>query len=217
MKQKILLSLGVVFILAFAGYWAYQAFKVDIPELSDYQKAVSLIQQGKWEEAQPLLEKCIHSEPGNGECEFHLGNVYRKRSNFSDALTHYENAINKTPNIKEAYNNAAAIKMTEGKYDDALLIINHGLGQDANNQELLFKKAQLIYFNADYKQTIEIMSRLVVENQYFEAYRFMGLSYLKLGNKVKGLDNLKIYLEMAPSTVKDKNDIERIVLELEVS
>ncbi|MFZ5968859.1 MAG: tetratricopeptide repeat protein [Bacillota bacterium] len=179
-----------------------------------YAEALVLFEQGELEKASQLLQQCIDQSPDNGKYDFALGNIFRTRKDNEKALAHYLSATEKSPQIKEGYNNISAIYMLEGKYDEALAVIEDGLKKFPSFSDLIFKKAQLIYFKGEYEETIKQMQKIVTDSQYIEAYRFIGLSYLKLGDKVKALENLEIYLEKTPDDIKGKQEIHRIVAEL---
>jgi tetratricopeptide (TPR) repeat protein len=189
--------------------------KVRISVEQDYNKAIDLAKKEDYEQAKELLQKCINQLPKEGKYNFALGNIYRNTQEHIKAEGSYLAAIEKSPQLKEAYNNLAGTYMLQGKYDDASKILDDGLERFPNFSELIFKKAQLIFFEKQYNKTIELMSRVIDQPNYVEGYRFIGLSYLNLGDSVKGLENLKIYLEKTPDTSAGKKEIEELVKQLE--
>ncbi len=210
MKYKKYIGLVLV-LIGIMVFWYFTQTEDGKNSLqSDYIQAVSLIKEGDVKEAKTLLEACIKKDPEDGRYNFMLANAYRNEKNFKEALENYYLTIEKSPEIKEGYNNIAAILMVEKDYEKAKEIINTGLNDFPDYSELIFKKAQLKYFDESYKETINLMKKIVDDKNYIEGYRFIGLSYLKIENKEKASENFNIYLEKSNNS-KGKSQVEEIM------
>ncbi|WP_056486948.1 tetratricopeptide repeat protein [Brevibacillus sp. Leaf182] len=180
-----------------------------------YDQGLSLYNQGKLEEAKIIFEECIANDPTNGIYDFFLGNILRMKNDFPNAIVYYENAIKKSPDLLEAYNNTVALHMATKNYDQALVTADQGLKVQPDFADLKFKKAQILYVKKQYNDAISLFTELAKDPVYFEAYRFLGLSYIGLNDKTKALEHLKTYLNLAPEGVQFKEKIKQIVSDLE--
>ena len=79
----IVLFLGVLFVSQWSAAWAQTS--EDVPTLK--QKAGVLIQQQKYTEALPLLEKLAVAEPANADTHFYLGFALLAQSNLTKDRT----------------------------------------------------------------------------------------------------------------------------------
>ncbi|MED1916034.1 tetratricopeptide repeat protein [Bacillus thuringiensis] len=180
-----------------------------------FEQGVNLYNQEKLDEALKVFQECMTQDPSNGQYEYYIGNIMRKRNDLQNALVHYQNAMKKSPDLVEAYNNSAAIQMATQNFDQALETINTGLSKQPDFKDLQFKKAQILYVKQQYKDSIALLIPLAQEPAYFEANRFLGLSYTDLGEKVKALEHFNAYLKQAPEGVPFKESVQQIVAELE--
>ncbi len=106
--------------------------------------------------------------------------------------------------------------MMQEKFDEALETVENGLKVAPDFAELQFKKGQIHFVNEEYRRTIDIMQDLGTHEKYFEAYRFMGISHLRMNEPKKALENFKSYLDSAPNDITGKKEIEEIVKALKM-
>lgn len=216
-ENKWVLALVVAILIA-AGWYLYPVFfssKADNKQAQEYDQGLRLIQEGKLEEAKVLLKKGIVKEPGEGKYHFALGNIARQQNKMDEALSHYEQTIQKSPELVEAYNNETAILMIQNKMDEALKAAEAGLGQDPAFKDLLFKKGQLLYVKKDYSQAISAFQSLLSDPAYVEVYRFIGLSLLQQKQYEPAVQQLKLYLQKTPANNKGRADVEKMIADNE--
>ncbi|AWX58618.1 tetratricopeptide repeat protein [Brevibacillus brevis] len=182
-----------------------------------YEQGVNLYNQGKLDEALAIFKECLAKDSTNGSYEYYIGNILRKNNDFQNALVNYKNAIEKSPDLIEAYNNSAAIQMATQSFDEALETVNKGLIQKPDFADLQFKKAQILYVKQQFKESIALLAPLAEDPAYFEASRFLGLSYINLNDKTKALEHFNIYLKQAPEGIPFKETVKQMVAELEKS
>jgi tetratricopeptide (TPR) repeat protein len=215
MKEKKLLLL-LVPVLILAGWFIYRSAMIPGVNISkdNYSLAMELITKGKLDEAVQLLEQGKASNPTQGRYDFALGNIARLKNDPSQALVRYQEAIQKSPELPEPYNNAAGILMMQNKLDEALTIVETGLQHKADFKDLLFKKGQLLYLKDRFKEAAEALRPLTADTAYVEAYRFLGLAEMKAGERVKALEALQAYLEKTPGNTQGRSELEKIVNDL---
>ncbi|MGC5324938.1 tetratricopeptide repeat protein [Brevibacillus sp. SYSU BS000544] len=184
---------------------------VKVNETSEVvNNATTLINQGNLGDAQKLLEDALVKEPENGAYHYYIGNIYRKQENLDKALEYYLTASKKDSSLKEAYNNAAAILLVQQNISKAEEVINEGLSKHAEYQELIMKKGMVLYIQQKYQDCITTLEGMASDVVYFDASRFVGLSYLQLNKKAEAAKYLKIYLETAPDGLNVKEEIRQI-------
>jgi tetratricopeptide (TPR) repeat protein len=205
-------------ILVLAGWFVYRSVQIPTPtaERADpYTSALTMIRQGKLDEAERLLKQEIQAHPTEGKYHFVLGNVARMRNEQAQALKEYLEAILQTPSLAEAYNNAAAIYMLQSQTDEALTIIDTGLQADPQFKDLLFKKGQLFYVKGRYKEAIDTLEPLTTDASYTESYRFIGLSFLKSGNRTDAINCLQDYVNKSPMNAYGRSEVVKILGDLQ--
>ncbi|MFY0544188.1 tetratricopeptide repeat protein [Brevibacillus sp. H7] len=175
------------------------------------KETVKLIEGGKYDEAKTVLADLLMKEENNGAIDYYLGNIARKQQKNDEALMHYKNAIAKSPSLKEAYNNLASMEILMGKYDDAFKTINEGLAKDPNFSELIFKKGQLLFVQKNYSECIQVMKSIESNPKFYDAIRFIGLSYIQLNKKDDGVVYLNKYLSIAPEGSPVKEEIKAVM------
>lgn len=182
-----------------------------------FEQGVSLYNQEKLDEALKVFQECVTQDKVNGQYEYYIGNIMRKKKDFQNALVNYQNAIKKSPDLVEAYNNSAAIQMATQNFDQALETVDTGLSKQPDFKDLQFKKAQILYVKQQFKESIALLTPLAEDPAYFEANRFLGLSYINLNDKTKALEHFNIYLKQAPEGIPFKETVKQMVAELEKS
>ncbi|WP_139491124.1 tetratricopeptide repeat protein [Brevibacillus dissolubilis] len=170
-------------------------------------QAVALLDQGKFTEAKPILESSMKKDPENGRYDYFLGNGYRRENDLENAQKHYLAAIEKSPEIIEAYNNAVGIYMYKEDLDKAFELADKGLAVQSDFLELVMKKGQILYLKTKYEETITTLTPIATNPNYFDAERIIGLSYLQLKKKKEAVEHLNNYLSLAPDGLKAKEEI----------
>ncbi|MFK7695240.1 tetratricopeptide repeat protein [Paenibacillus sp. HJGM_3] len=216
MKENKLALLLIPVLLA-AGIWSYYAIRV--PELPEdagscYAKSLRWMEQNDTAKAKQELERCKTDYPEDGKFDFQLGNIARKQNQMGQALSHYEEAVRKSPQLAEAYNNIAAIHMLENKIDEAKNAIDEGLKHMPEYKDLKFKKGQIHFIKQEYPQAITLLEPLLNDPEFVEAYRFVGIAQLKLNRREEALANLQQYVQKAAPGSPGLADAEKMVDEL---
>ncbi|NTU21747.1 tetratricopeptide repeat protein [Brevibacillus sp. HB1.2] len=185
------------------------------PAKEKYEAALSLYNAGKIDEAKSILEECIKLDAANGIYEYYLGNIYRKQNDLNKAHANYQNAVAKSPDLIEGYNNIVAIQMYNQDFDNALLTANKGLQVKPDFADLKFKLGQIYFVQNKFEESIKVLSEITSDPKYFEAYRFIGFGYMQLNKKQEAVTNMKKYLELAPEGLNTKVEVANVVKELE--
>ncbi|NTU31102.1 tetratricopeptide repeat protein [Brevibacillus sp. HB1.1] len=185
------------------------------PGKEKFDAALALYNSGKMDEAKSAFEECVKLDASNGVYEYYLGNISRKQNDLSKALSYYQNAVTKSPDMIEGYNNIVAIQMYNQDFDNALLTANKGLQVKPDFADLKFKLGQIYFVQNQFEESIKVLSEISSDPKYFEAYRFIGFGYMQLNKKQEAVTNMKKYLELAPEGLNTKVEVANVVKELE--
>jgi len=128
MKIKaFIISASIVAMLAFGshGFAAGSASKPASdkrPGVTDYNDAVKLMKQGKYDGAERKFAAALKKNPKMAEAHNNLGYSLRKQGakNYKEALSHYDRAIELKPDLAEAYMYRGVLYMLMGQEAKAL-------------------------------------------------------------------------------------------------
>jgi len=137
-----------------------------------YTKAIDLIEQQEYEKAEEILQKLILNNPTIGKYDLALGTLYRKQNKWDKAKEYYMQSIEKSPDLKEGYNNLTGIQMMENDLEGAFKTVEEGLSRHPENKDLIFKKAQLLYVSGQEEEAKPLFEMLLDDPKYPEAREF---------------------------------------------
>ncbi len=89
------------------------------PRDPQYEKAASLIQQGRFEQAIPLLEQVVAKNSGDADAYNLLGFSSRKLGKLEQALAYYDTALRINPKHRGAHEYRGEAYLQMGKLDMA--------------------------------------------------------------------------------------------------
>jgi len=92
------------------------------PSVVAYNAGVKLMKKGEYAEAQAKFEKALSKNANMAEAHNNLGYSLRKQGpqNYTQALSHYDRAIELKQNLAEAYMYRGVLHMLMGNEDKAL-------------------------------------------------------------------------------------------------
>lgn len=73
------------------------------PVNADFNRALTLIKQGDFSGAMPLLEKVVHEDDQNADAYHLLGDSLRRQERYDEALRNYQRALKLAPNHRGAH------------------------------------------------------------------------------------------------------------------
>jgi arylsulfatase A-like enzyme/Tfp pilus assembly protein PilF len=109
----------------------YQAYTRDV------QQATGLSQQGKLEEALPILERLFESRVASQEVATLYGRVLVRKRRWAEAATAFEEAIALVPRFSAGYVELAEVYLRLGKLPEARGVLERGLRQEPGNAAML--------------------------------------------------------------------------------
>lgn len=105
---------------------------------TQFDKALAMIKEEKYDEALALLDKLLSVDPKDFVALTELGTVKFKQGRFGEAEKPYQQALEANPSYIVALMNLGKLRMAEKKYDDAIEVFGravaaHPRSADANH------------------------------------------------------------------------------------
>ena len=108
------------------------------PPNPDLDKGKDLVTAQKFDDAAPVLEKALATDPKSGEAAFYLGVAYEGLNRKPDAEAKYKLALQNDANLVEAATNLAAMYLDDpARAGEAIPLLEHALKVDPGNAKLL--------------------------------------------------------------------------------
>ncbi|MHC4738599.1 MAG: tetratricopeptide repeat protein [Planctomycetota bacterium] len=103
--------------------------------LKHYERANSLAQSGKFEEAVRFYSQALEINPKFVMAHNNLGNVYLLQGEFDKSLEHYSKAIEIAPDFAESHYNLGVLFQKQGKAEHAAAEYRRALESDPGHQK----------------------------------------------------------------------------------
>ena len=133
-------------------------------QIIPYTKMNDQFERGNIEVAKNMALTYLKSNPNDGDVRFLLARIYIKEGNNFLAEKELVTVLQRSPHYNEVRIALINIKISEKSYNEALQLINIGLIKDANNRDLLLKKAQVYYLTKDYTASLTLLKKLLLIN-----------------------------------------------------
>lgn len=101
-----------------------------------FKLAVSYYNQKKYDEAMDSYNKLLGYDPQNFLAYNGLANIYRDQKNNDRAIENYQQAIKVNPSFPLAYSNLSIMLLDLGRKEEARKVVDDGLKNVPNYQEL---------------------------------------------------------------------------------
>ena len=174
-----------------------------------YLRAILYKESGDTDSSLADFLRTIVLNPEYGPALFETGILYNHNRNYTQAIIHFEKAIQKWPVIQkkqiiyEAYNNRGALFLQQKKYNEALADFNRAIELNAEWQESYLNKGIALKFLKNYTDALASFTFLLQKNDHHEqAYYHRGLTYMELGNHDLAIDDIGTALAINPNEIK---------------
>ncbi len=171
-------------------------FKKAIEVIPDYVDAVNNLgrtyyMMGKFGAALVTLKQAQKIAEGQGidnkkilsSIHANIGDIYRQRKKYNDAIMEYQEVLRLTPILPRAHYEIGSMFLKQGKYKQAIYRFNKALELDINHNKALLDRAISWYCIDEPKKAwqdiIEIENRGLSVNEGFKHKVLRGLKNLK--------------------------------------
>ncbi len=118
-------------------------------------EGVSLLAQGRNEEAAGRFREAIAHDPSSSDAYHDLGVALRESGKFEGALTAFREALRLDPDKAEAYNNLGLTYGRMGRVEEAIAAYRKGIAADRRHPGLHANLAMLLHNEGRYEEAIE--------------------------------------------------------------
>lgn len=158
------------------------------------KKAVQYIQEGKHDEAYPLLEESFALNPLNPITHVHLGFVYLERGEHQQAYECFAHSFNLGALSPEVTYEMADLLLRSGYYQEAVFYLRDVIKEFPENKELTLQLGKAYCLAGEHDRSLKVLSELAEEG-INEAYKYMGLSHYARHEEKKAEIYYRLYLE----------------------
>ncbi len=102
-----------------------------------------LLDEKRYDDARLIARHILRKLPNYDDMRMLLGRSYAWQGNHKEASRNYQEVIRRNPSYCDAYSALSDLALWADRLSDALKIIEKGLAQDANNTDLLMRKARV--------------------------------------------------------------------------
>ncbi|MBY0277694.1 tetratricopeptide repeat protein, partial [Candidatus Binatia bacterium] len=163
------------------------------------QLAHAYMSRGDAVRAQALFEQVLRAKPDIARVQVNLGAIAAGRGDLVGAIEHYRRGLAADPRSFEGWNNLAAALLEQGKFDDARAALEQALLLRPDDPDALFNLGMARAQAGDLAAAAEIYAKVVssTPNDAEARYR-LGALVLRLGERERGLAELRRALQLAP-------------------
>ncbi len=186
------------------------------PAKMDFEKAMGLFNQGKYEEAAPLFSKAIEADPKHGKAHLYLGRSYVNLKQWQKALPPLRTAYRIAPKetrrealevLMDALLGSAGTLFKRGQFKEGMSHLKEGLGLEHNNHVFYGKaRAKILSFGTEMLKkgkanaAVEAFSETIkMAPEKIDGYIGLAKAFLANGNALKALEAAKKALSLNPS------------------
>jgi YD repeat-containing protein len=191
---------------------------------SPYQKGITSLGSGRYEEAVQALNEAIQLDPNDATAYAKLGLAYSGLGQYKEAIPVFKMAVRIRPEVidAEVYYQLGQAYRSLGKHSDALSAFKQGMyvkraeltDPDKNSKrtsptsptflDLHYRLAAEYYALKRYRDAIEEFNQaIVLDPKLEEAYYALGMAYIALGDR-KSAEKQKEILISLKSALADK-------------
>lgn len=164
--------------------------------------------QGSYESAVTSYTKASELAPNNPSILLARAQLEFIKKNNDEARKFIEKALALKLNYTDALFLLAQIETNEGNNAGAIKQVERAVELNPNDSTIFFRLGLLRYNNASYTSAIGAFEQAVLlDNAYWNARYFLGLSYQKVGRNTDALIQFKILSQVMP----DNEDVKKAI------
>ncbi len=130
-----------------------------------------------------------------------MARLLATNGNFTEAQQYIGNALQLKQNYTEAVFLLSQIQVSNGQIKDAIVSSKFATQLNPNDQTLFLQLGLLLFNDKNYTEAVTALERAVeIDKQYANARYFLGLSYEKVGDRVKSIAQFEELLKTNPDS-----------------
>ena len=185
---------------------------VPAPAVAAYEKALQSAQAGNRKAAIEQLKQAVSEYAKFMLAYNELGVQYMKLGDLNKADEALRSALKLSPDGPTPLLNHGIVLALMGKFDTAVTELDHSLKQREQSANGHFYLGQALANLGRFDQAAGHLSRAVElgGDEMKDAHRFLGVIYLRQGERERGVTELETYLKLSPKA-RDADQIRQII------
>ncbi|MSS71408.1 MAG: tetratricopeptide repeat protein [Candidatus Latescibacteria bacterium] len=162
-------------------------------------KGISLLKQGKTNEAIAEFKQAIQMKPDLAPAHFNLGKAYKKKGALDDAIASYKEAIKYNPK-GEYYQDLGLAYKDKKMFSEAIDAYKKAAVADPKNAETFFKLGNAYLDKESFADAITHYNKALSLRHPKPAgiYFNLGVTYQKKGDNLEAAKAYEAYLKASP-------------------
>jgi len=149
----------------------------------EVEQAMMAIEAEDYAGAKALLQPVVEQRPEDIQAVFYLAVAEAALGESSEALKHFEKALELDPAFVDASLNLSALHLDLEQYDEAVAAANQGLRHAPQDVALLQNKGLALAYGGQSEEAVEVMRQVVAKKPDDEGLRFiLAEASFKAGN-----------------------------------
>jgi arylsulfatase A-like enzyme/predicted Zn-dependent protease len=173
--------------------------KEKILVFNELSRAREMGLDGKVDEAVPIIQSIIASDPDITDAYFALGNIYFQAQRYKDAIQYFEQALGRKPDDSFAAINIALAYEAMGKFEEAEKFLLGYLEKGFSDPQFYFMLGNLNYVQKNYDRAIPYFERCLASNaESGGSYSLLGAIYIIKDDLPRAEECLRKAFEINP-------------------
>ena len=183
-------------------------------QLAERNKAASLLNEGKVNEAVAALEKLVEAEPNNATLQYNLGVAYERRDQFDKSRQRFEEAIKLKPDFGDAFLAIGNSFMTQKNFVDAITPLSKAVELLPQSYEAAYNLGACYSNSGNYAEAEGAFKKAIAINPKEPiVHQQLGMALLGQSKKDEAKMEFQKYLELNPNAA-DKADILELIKDM---
>ena len=165
----------------------------------DIDHALTLINQGKTDEAIAALREELDKHPENARAHELIGLAYLKQNRVNEAEKEAQRAVELSQDSASAHVALARVAIARQNWNLASSSLAKASERDSGNSEIALYKGSLFLAKKEYKSAVDTLTPYVASNpdEPYGHY-YLGLSHYGMKKPDKMVEQFQRFLELAP-------------------
>ena len=173
-----------------------------------YQEAHALIVEGKWAEAETVMDESILGNPYYGLAHNAKGIILARLYGREESIKSFQMAIEADPDLTEAYFNLAMALKGEGRIDEAVSCLNKVLVINENDADAYYLMAELMILQGNQPEAIRFYQEcLELEADNIKARTKLATCLAREGRYSASFDQYEAILKLDPQNINALNSV----------
>ncbi len=173
--------------------------KEKILVFNELSRAREMGLDGKVDEAVPIIQGIIASDPDVTDAYFALGNIYFQAQRYKDAIQYFEQALGRKPDDSFAAINIALAYEAMGKLEEAEKFLLGYLEKGFSDPQFFFMLGNLNYIQKNYDRAIPYFEKCLASNaESGGSYSLLGAIYIIKDDLPRAEECLRKAFEINP-------------------